>query len=77
MEQKMLRISVEVRSGTANFRGGVQAESMSKALLMLGGRYPYGQVKVHPPIDLEDFFVQEPSAPTVVVDHEHNYQEGA
>jgi hypothetical protein len=77
MEQKMVRISVEVRSGTSRFRVAVQAKSIRKALSMVGGRYPHGEVKVLFPIEPEDFFVGEPSAPTGVIGHKHIYQDAA
>jgi hypothetical protein len=76
-QQKMVRISVEVRSGTSRFRIGVQAESIRKAFSMVGGRYPHGEVRVLFSIDPEDFCVHKPSAPTEVIRHEHIYQEAA
>ena len=45
-QEKMVRISVEVRSGTARFRVGVQAPSIREALGVVGGRYPRGVVGV-------------------------------
>ena len=63
MEQQMVRISVEVRSGTARFRVGVQAPSIREALALVGGRYPRREVRVVFPIEPEGFFVKEPSAP--------------
>jgi hypothetical protein len=59
MEQQRVRISVEVRSGTARFRVGVQAQSIRKALSMVAGRYPRGVVKVAFPIEPEGFFVHQ------------------
>jgi hypothetical protein len=59
MEQQMVRISVEVRSGTARFRVGVQAQSIRKALSVVGGRYPHGVVEVVFPIEPEGFFVHQ------------------
>jgi hypothetical protein len=59
MEQQTVRISVEVRSGTARFRVGVQAPSIRKALSMVGGRYPRGVVKVAFPIEPEGFLVHQ------------------
>ena len=56
-QQKMERISVEVRSGTARFRVGVQAQSIREALSMVAGRYPHGVVEVAFPIEPEGFFV--------------------
>jgi hypothetical protein len=66
MKQQMVRISVEVRSGTARFRVGVQAPSIRKAPSMVAGRYPRGVVRVLFPIEPEGFFVVEPSAPARV-----------
>ena len=59
MEQQRVRISVEVRSGTARLRVGVQAQSIRKALSMVAGRYPRGVVKVAFPIEPEGFFVHQ------------------
>ena len=60
MEQKQkVRISVEVRSGTARFRVGVQAHSIRKALSVVGGRYPHGVVEVAFPIEPDEFFVHQ------------------
>ena len=58
-QQQMVRISVEVRSGTARFRVGVQAQSIRKALGVVGGRYPHGMVEVAFPIEPEGFFVHQ------------------
>jgi len=57
--QKMVRISVEVRSGTARFRVEVQAQSIREALRLVGGRYPQGVVGVAFPIEPEGFFVHQ------------------
>ena len=70
MKRKMVRISVEVSSGTARFRVGVQAESIRKALSMVEGRYPRGVVRVLFPIEPETFFVGESPAPAMVIGHE-------
>ena len=58
-QKQMVRISVEVRSGTARFRVGVQAPSIRKALGVGGGRYPHGVVEVAFPIEPEGFFVHQ------------------
>ena len=57
MAQQMVKVSVEVRSGTARFRVSVQAESIRKALGMVKARYPQGEVGVLFPIEPEGFFV--------------------
>ena len=56
-QQEMVRISVEVRSGTARFRVGVQAQSIREALSVVGERYPGGVVEVVFPIEPEGSFV--------------------
>ena len=65
--EKMVRISVEVRSGSARFRVGVQAENIRKALGMVSGRYPRGVVRVVFPIEPDGFLVSGSSAPAKVV----------
>jgi hypothetical protein len=54
----MIKVSVEVRSGTASFRVGVQAQSIRRALSIVGKRYPGSLVKVSFPIDPEGFFIE-------------------
>ena len=58
-QKQMVRISVEVRSGTARFRVGVQAPSIREALGVVGGRYPHGVVEVAFSIEPEGFFVHQ------------------
>jgi hypothetical protein len=72
-----VRISVEVRSGTARFRVGVQAQSIRKALSMVAGRYPRGVVKVAFPIEPDEFFVHGPSTSARVVGNERTHKEAA
>ena len=57
--EKMVTISVEVRSGTARFRVGVQAQSIREALRLVGGRYPRGVVEVAFPTEAESFYVHQ------------------
>ena len=45
-QQRMVKVSVEVRTGAARFRVGVQARSIRDALRMVEGRYPQGEVRV-------------------------------
>ena len=71
MERQMVRISVEVRSGAARFRVGVQAPSISEALALVGSRYPRGEVGVVFPIEPAGFLVREPSAPARVDGQAH------
>jgi hypothetical protein len=76
-QQQMVKLSVEVRSGTARFRVGVQAKSIRHALTLVEGRYPHGVVRVHFPIEPETFFVTGPSSPAGVAEPEHAHPEAA
>jgi hypothetical protein len=55
----MVKISVEVRSGTARFDVAIQAESIQRAVDLVKGFYSANDVKVVFPIDAEGFFVEE------------------
>jgi hypothetical protein len=65
--QKMVKVSVEVRSGTARFRVGVQARSIREALDLVSKRYQRGVTNVVFPIEPESFFVRESSVPACIV----------
>jgi hypothetical protein len=67
----MVRVSVEIRSGTASFRVGVQARSIKRALSVVGARYPQGEVRVIFPIEPESYFVGGPAARAEMVEFEH------
>jgi hypothetical protein len=56
----MMRVSVEVREGTALSKATVQAESIREAVSITKGRHPGHHVRVMFPIDPEDFFVGGP-----------------
>ena len=77
MEQQMVKVSVEVRSGVARFQAGVHAQSIRKALSMVGGRYPRGAVKVVFPIEPEGFFSGKPSALARIAVSEQIHTEAA
>jgi hypothetical protein len=53
---RMVRISVEVKSGATRFRVAVQAESIRRALEIVQGQNPGRDVGVVFPIDPEMFF---------------------
>ena len=55
----MVKISVEVKSGTATFGVAVQAQSIERALQIVQCQYPTKQCTVKFPIDPEAFFVNE------------------
>jgi hypothetical protein len=57
--QRTERFSVEVRSGSARFRVGVQAQSIREALRLVGSRHPRGVVKGAFPTQQETIFVHQ------------------
>ena len=67
----MVKVSVEVRSGTAHFEVGVQAESIQRAMSLVRGRYPKGIVRVRFPIEPKSFFVEDLTARSGIVGLEH------
>ena len=56
----MIKVSMEVREGTALSRAMVQAESIREAVNITRRRYPCCDVRVMFPIDPEDFFIEGP-----------------
>ena len=76
-QQNLVKVSVEVRSGTARFGVGVKARSTRKALSMVGGRYPHGEVRVVLPTEPEGSLVREPSALARIVDSAQAHAEAA
>jgi hypothetical protein len=55
----MIRISVQVSSGSARFRVAIQAESIERALEIARRHNPAAACQVSFPIDPESFFVQD------------------
>jgi hypothetical protein len=55
----MIRISVQMSSGTARFRVAVQAESIERALENVAKQNPGKVSEVTFPIDPESFFVED------------------
>jgi hypothetical protein len=58
----MVKVSIEVRNGTARFLVGVKANNIQQALSIVQTRYPEKVTTVKFPIDPEDFFVDERAA---------------
>jgi hypothetical protein len=58
----MVKVSIEVHSGTARFVVGVKANNIEQALSIVQTRYPAMVAAVKFPIDPEDFFVDERAA---------------
>ena len=59
----MIRISVQVRSGAARFRVMVQAESIERALEIVGRKYLGKECEVAFPTDPETIFVEDSARP--------------
>jgi hypothetical protein len=55
----MVRVSIEVRSGAARFRVGVQASSIQRAVSVVKGLHSASDVRVIFPIDPEAFFIED------------------
>ena len=55
----MIRVSVEVRNKTAQFRVGIQVSSINRAINLVKAFYSAGDVRVIFPIDPEGFFVED------------------
>jgi len=55
----MIRISIQVSSGTARFRVAIQAESTERALEIVARQNPGKECEVTFPIDPETFFVED------------------
>lgn len=66
----MVKVSVEVRSGAAHFNVAVRAESIQRAVGIVGGHYPDKDIKVRFPIEPEGFFVRDPAMPAEMVEIE-------
>jgi hypothetical protein len=58
----VVKISIEVRNGTARLEVAVQAWSIQQAMSLVRERYPDADVRVRFPIDPEGFFVKDPAA---------------
>ncbi len=65
----MVRVSIEVYDGAARFSVAVQAESIRRAVSIMGSRYPNSDVRVRFPIDPERFFVKDPTARAGLTEH--------
>jgi hypothetical protein len=57
----MVKVSIEVRNGTAHFNVAVKAQSIEQAANVVRVGYPDCGVRVKFPIDPEGFFVNEPA----------------
>jgi hypothetical protein len=55
----MVRVAIEVRSGVARFRVGIQASSIQRVVSLAQRVYSASDVGVIFPIDPEGFFVED------------------
>ena len=58
----MVKVSIEVHSGTALFAIAVKAESIRQALSLVAAQHPSSVARVKYPIDPESFFVEDSAA---------------
>jgi hypothetical protein len=58
----MVKVSIEVHSGTARFAIAVKAESIRQALNLVAAQHPSSVARVKYPIDPESFFVEDSAA---------------
>jgi hypothetical protein len=58
----MVKVSIEVRNGTARFMVGVKANNIQQALSIVQTRYPAGVATVKFPIDPKGSFVEARAA---------------
>ena len=58
----MVKVSIEVRNGTARFTVGLRARNIEQAQRIVQTRYPAMVAAVKFPIDPEGFFVEERAA---------------
>ena len=58
----MVKVSIEVHSGTARFAVAIKAQSIQQALSLVAARHPSSVTRVKFPIDPESFFVEDAAA---------------
>ena len=58
----MVKVSIEVHSGTARFAVAIKAKSIQQALSIAAARHPSSVIKVKFPIDPESFFLEDSAA---------------
>ena len=76
-QQKMVKVSVEVRNGAVRFRVGVRARSVREALGLVGGTYPRREVRVVFPMEANGFSADGPRALAGTAGFRQTYQQAA
>jgi len=56
----MIKVQLEVRTGSARFRVSARAGSMRRAVSLAGVRYPRGEVRLLSPVQPETAFAGVP-----------------
>jgi hypothetical protein len=64
----MVKVSIEVRKGAARFSVAVQAESIGRAVSIVGGRHPEGNIRV--PSPMAGPFVEDPATLAEIIEFE-------
>jgi hypothetical protein len=76
-ERRMIKVSVEVRSGAARFRVSVRAENVRRALGLVVGRCSHGEVRVVFPAEPASFLARRSAAPAGTAGSEPAYRTAA
>jgi len=58
----MVKLSIEVHSGTARFAVAIKAQSIQQALSIVAARHPSSVTRVKFPIAPESFFIEDSAA---------------
>ena len=58
----MVKLSIEMHSGSARFTVAIKAQSIQQALRIVAARHPSSVTRVKFPIDPESFFVEASAA---------------
>ena len=72
----MIKVAIEVQSGTARFGVAVQARSIQRALSLVGGRFPGRSCRVKA-IGAGGSFAEDPDALARMVGTERTHREAA
>ena len=59
-EAKMVKVQLEVRTGSARFRVSARAGSIRRAVSLAGARHPRGEVRLVSPVEPEAAFAGAP-----------------
>ena len=66
----MVRVMIEVDSGSARFRVAVRAQNIQRAVSLAKTRYSSSNIRVVFPIDPEGFFGKDPATQAELVELE-------